>query len=45
MQGSADTEIDIEIDPELVPVLEPQFLDARLLAISQKYNRYIVHSP
>ena len=41
MQGAlagGDTEIDIEIDPELLPVMEPQFLDQRLLALSQKWN-------
>ena len=38
MFGSKDTEIDIEIDPALVPVLEPQFLDARLQALAQKWD-------
>lgn len=38
MLGSRDTEIDIEIDPALLPVLEPQFLDARLQALAQKWN-------
>jgi len=38
MLDSRDTEIDIEIDPALVPVLEPQFLDARLQALAQKWN-------
>ena len=37
LQGE-DTEIDIEIDPELVPVLEPQFLDEKLQALSQKWS-------
>ena len=37
LQGD-DTEIDIEIDPELVPVLEPQFLDEKLQALSQKWS-------
>ena len=41
MQGAlagGDTEIDIEIDPKLLPIMEPQFLDQRLLALSQKWN-------
>ena len=37
LQGG-DTEIDIEIDPELVPILEPQFLDEKLQALSQKWS-------
>lgn len=36
--AGGDTEIDIEIDPELLPVMEPQFLDQRLLTLSQKWN-------
>ena len=43
MQGGANTEIDIEVDPELVPVMEPQYLDERLLALSQKWNGYALH--